>query len=111
MSFKDRLVKDRDNVFFNEQELAELANIEGHEVLVIPIVDDIHKRPLLYSTEADSYAHGVYQTSMSFFVRKDDLGFTPVENQLIDFNHKSYMVTHVMEDMGVFEITLESNES
>lgn len=111
MSLKDRLAKDRDRVFFNEQELAELANIDGDEVLVIPIVDDIHKRPLLYSTGADSYAQGVYQTSLSFFVRKDDLGYTPEENQLMHFNQKSYTVAHVSEDMGVFEITLESNES
>jgi hypothetical protein len=110
MNFKDQIAHDIKNTFINPREFGELADIDGEEKIIVFDNDVVNDRPRLFSTSnRDSYAQGVYQSLITFFIDKDELGYTPVEQQQMKFNGDTCIVTTVSENMGVFEITLESN--
>ncbi|OPA76745.1 hypothetical protein BVG16_16370 [Paenibacillus selenitireducens] len=106
-----KMIENDTKIFLNIDEFGEVANIDGDDILVMIDNDIINKRPRLFSTGTDPYAQGVYQSLITFFVKKVDLGYTPVEGQDIRFNGKVSLVKSVSDNLGIFEITLESNET
>lgn len=108
MNLKEAIQKDNQAVFLNPDEFGELKNIDGVELMVVIDNDIINERSRFYLANESL---GVFRSTITFFIRKDDLGYTPVENQLMDFDDKPYILSNVFENLGIFEITIEANES
>lgn len=102
MSFKDR-VSDDLSVFLNLDEFAEHHDIDGESVPIVLDSDLINRRPHLY-------AEGTYQNRVVFFVRETDLGYRPVEGQVMSLDGQPYLIVQVGEDMGLLSVTLEGNQ-
>lgn len=114
--FKDMIAKDNLNVFINFNEFGEEKSIDGDAVLVVVDSDLINERPRLVSPGEDIYANGVFRSTITFFVQKEELGYVPEEGQPIKFGEVGqsdypYFVSNVSESMGILEITIDANRS
>jgi len=107
-NFKDRVAADL-SVFLNLDEFAEYHDIDGETVKIVLDSDLIHSRPHLYRSQFD--AEGTYQNRVVFFVREADLGYRPVEGQVLELDGLQYLVAQVGEDMGLLTVTLEGNQA
>jgi len=101
-NFKDRVAADM-SVFLNLDEFAEYHDIDGETVKIVLDSDLINRRPHLY-------AEGTYQNRVIFFARESDLGYRPVEGQVMSLDGQQYLVVQVGEDMGLLSVTLEGNQ-
>lgn len=99
-TFKDFLMDDH-QVFFNADELATTANVDGKDILV-QIDEDRLK-------EKANVEYGVTAGLILYFVKVSDLANLPrVGNQQV-FNNRLYYIDDVLETSGVCEITLNQN--
>jgi len=105
---KDYMVSDLDT-FFNQDEFANLHDIEGQQMPAVIDFDLLKERPR--TTERNPYADGVYVSETMLFVRKSDLGYKPVIGQHLRLDGELYLVTDCAENTGVLEITLEVNRA
>lgn len=107
--FKDQISADIE-VFINFDEFGEMKVIDDLEVLVVVDGDVFSGRDLLRSIGQQSmYAEGVFAADITFFVRESDLGYRPVEGQLMKFDGRPYIVSRVSAQMGILEIGLGGN--
>lgn len=104
--FKDCLNCDM-TVFFNDNEFAEVHDIDGLSVLAIVDSDILKTRT---SRKAEEY-DGVYAAEVAVYVKAIDLPVRPVYGQAIRLDGKLYTVVECSEEMGVLEIVLGANES
>lgn len=112
-AFKDQVAKDIKQVFINPLEFADMHNIRlvgwaGADVLCVIDRDETTERS---STSATEYAEGIFKQLYHLYVATTDLLRKPVENELLWIDNHRYLVFSVFEDMGMYEITLEANES
>lgn len=107
MGFKDQVASDL-NTVLNLDEFAEIHDIDGEPVKIVLDSDLIHSRPHLYRSQDN--AEGTYQNRVVFFVRAADLGYRPVEGQVLSLDSQPYLVVQVGEDMGLLTVTLEGNQ-
>lgn len=115
-TFKELVQQDNRTIFLNPEEFGEEKSIDGDAVMVVVDSDLINERPRLVSPGEDIYANGVFNSTITFFVRKEDMGYVPEEGQPIRFgevgqNDYPYFVTNVSESMGIYEITIEANRA
>ncbi|WP_438449409.1 hypothetical protein [Gorillibacterium sp. sgz5001074] len=98
-SFKDQLQKDYD-VFFNAQEFAETALIDGRPVTIILDRETLKKRA---ETEFEGLGAGaiLYFAPASAFPGQPKLGSTQF------FNKRQMIVIDVRETDGLLEIILD----
>jgi hypothetical protein len=93
--------------FFNNNEFAEIHNIDG---LDVPAIVDSDILKIRSNNKSEQY-DGVYSGVVAVFVKASDLPERPVFGQHIRLDGKLYLVKECNEDMGVLEIILEANES
>ena len=101
MNLKDTLEIDLSNVFFNADEFAEVAIIDGNKVLVV--IDE----QKLNGHSSKSGGEGLISNGLLFHVQKDELPFDPYPGKDVVFNGKFYYISDVKKPMGMFSITLE----
>lgn len=107
MGFKDYVAADVSAVFINPDEFGEEHDIDGESISIVLDSDIIQER----SERMDMYEDGTFQNRIIFFVRKDDLGYVPEENQLMHFNGMPGIVNESREEMGVIRVALEMNRA
>lgn len=116
MNFKELVQQDNRTTFLNPDEFGEEKIIDGNVVIVVVDNDLTNERPRLVSAGEDIYANGVFRSTITFFVRKEELGYVPEEGQPIRFGEVGqsdypYFVSNVSESMGILEITIEANRT
>ena len=104
--FKEYIKNDINNVFKNEKEFSETVTINGVSVIV-----NIDNDRLSQKTFNDF--DGVVIGDILFFIAPDEfkkipnVRNTPRVNDAIMFDNKPCIVTNVVDNMGLYEITLQ----
>lgn len=106
-AFKDAVNADINSVFINTAEFAEPHNVNGK--LVNCVVDDDILEERLARTNQE-YFDGVFKHHRLVFIETNELGHVPVVGELFRLDGKRYTVSNVAENMGVLDITIESND-
>lgn len=101
-SFKD-FVNDDNKVFFNTDEFSEIHDIAGYKCNIIFTNEN--------KTKADGRLNDNYINveNFSFLVKKEEICFKPMPDNLISFDYRSYLIVDVTENIDTFEIFLEAN--
>lgn len=101
MGFKEDLLTDLDNVFFNANEFAEIHNVNGKEVQIV-IDDDLFKEK--YKTID---VEGLIILGKVIFIRKEDLIGSPKTGRKITIDSKEYDILDVSLKNNMYEIDLQ----
>lgn len=104
MNFKDHLLKDM-HTFINISEFAVIAEIEGSNVNVVIDNDTLKEYQLKNGGE------GLINDGLLFHVKKSEMPFIPIPGQDIMFNNSYYFIEDVVENDGLYTITLEVRDS
>ncbi|WP_044480443.1 hypothetical protein [Paenibacillus antibioticophila] len=102
MSFKDQLAQDIETVFFNYNEFADEAIIDGKKQIVIIDDEQLKKR-------AEKEYIGISAGLLLYFIPKSALDKEPAIGDVQKFNNKLYYVEDVKEVDNVYEIVLNTN--
>lgn len=108
MSFKDQVEKDIKAVFINPLEFADMHNINGVNMLCVVDKDQFIERTTPSYAE---YAEGVFKDLLHIYVDIKDMARRPVKGEVLRLDGEIYLVQSVFEDMGMYEITVEANET
>ncbi len=106
MKFKEQIQQDA-GVFLNQDEFAELHNIDG---LDIPAVIDSDIVKIRGNNKAERF-DGVFSSQLAVYIRPSDLPDRPVYGQHIRLDDKLYIVQECVDNDGMLEITLGANDS
>lgn len=104
--FKEYIKKDINNVFKNEKEFSETVTINGVSVII-----NIDNDRLSQKTFKDF--DGVVIGDILFFIAPDEfkkipnVRKAPKVNDAIMFDNKPCIVTNVVDNMGMYEVTLQ----
>jgi len=104
--FKDSLKADVKGVFLNCDEFSDSHLVNGKEIVCQVDTDVID--PKTGSVAEPLY--GVFLNTVTLYVSADDLD-RPVEGQLLHLDDQTYAVRKVKDEMGIYVITLEANDS
>jgi hypothetical protein len=99
MGFKEIATADIDNVFFQDDEFAETAIIDGKSV---PIIQDNDK----LNRNSEIYAQGLAEGEQLIFIKGKDLRRLPQPGERIVINEKQWYIKHALSNAGVFEIRI-----
>lgn len=102
MNFKDTVLNDINDVFFNSDEFAESHNIDGRVVSCIVDNDRLMERS---KKEFD----GIYVGEMLIFVKATDIGRELTQGMPLIVDNKQMYIFSVREDDGIYEIILNRN--
>lgn len=104
-AFKEQVAADIDSVFLNMDEFGEPHDIDGEAIMIVFDQDVVHERG------GSDHEDGTFENRLIFFVNADELGYMPEENQLMQFDGRPFIVAECDEEMGVYRITIEGNQS
>lgn len=104
MNFKAQVQLDNLTTFLNPNEFGEEHDIDGVMITVVMDQELINKR-------SQVMAEGTYISRLVLFVRLVDLGYMPVEGQMMRVDNSPYLVVQVGHDMGILSVTLEGNQT
>lgn len=102
-AFKDAVLNDISNVFFNVDEFAEKHYINDQDVFCIVDKDITKERNQTMS----NYAEGVFIDSVVIYVRCRDIENKPVEGELLYLDDIMYIVRSVNVESGILVILAE----
>lgn len=101
MKFKDAIAADIDSVFFNTDEFAEDADIDGNPVAIVMDSD------LLNELKLSNNGEGLASSELLFHVKKENLNFVPFVGQDVTFNGKLYYINSIpADDEGLYTIAI-----
>lgn len=104
MTFKEQVEKDRDEVFLNLDEFAELHRIEGSEIPVV-IDDDLlnkYKKGVIL---------GVVEADMLIFGKVEDFPADMDPGRPVNVDGRELTVDKVGRAMGMIEVTLNQTRT
>jgi hypothetical protein len=99
MDFKDVIAEDVDKVFFNTNEFAENAMIDGKSVPIILDDDALQGK-------SDVYAMGLADGERLIFIKEKDLRRLPQPGEQMTIGDKQWYVRHAVSNAGVFELRI-----
>ena len=99
MSLKEVIAEDVDNIFFDTDEFAEIAIIDGREVPIILDNDALNGK-------SDVYAMGLAEGEQLIFIKQKDLHRLPQPGEQMTINDKQWYVRHAISNAGVFELRI-----
>lgn len=103
MSFKDDILNDLDNVFFNELEFATEHEFDGKPIICV-VDDDLLQEKKLKS------ATGTYSGVKTIHVSTNQLEGKPVVGSRFSFDSLKYYIKECIESDGLYTITLSANK-
>lgn len=107
MGFKEDLIDDLDNIFFNIDEFSEHVEINDKEMKVVIDEDGLEEYKSLQDVDSD----GIYVAKMLIYIKADDIGYKPVVDGELKVKKRKYIVISISEDFGVYRIVLGVNRS
>lgn len=102
-TFKDFVVQDNNEVFFNTDEFGEVHNVADKDCTIVFTNQNKAKAD---SKISDDY---INTESFSFLVRKEEIGFKPGVGNTLKFDKRQYHIANVIENIDTFEVFLEAN--
>jgi|HigsolmetaAR204D_1030405.scaffolds.fasta_scaffold00398_19 hypothetical protein len=112
MNFRDYVARDNLTTFINVDEFGEPVFIRstGFEPQQIDVVIDRDQREGSLYPDAD----GSYASKITLYMRLDDLGYVPVENQVLEIGKTAvdlnpYIVRRVSSEMGILAVEIEAS--
>lgn len=110
-SFKDFVAEDVENVFFNENEHADLHIIDDKEMPSVVDEDTVIDRNAHWEGGAkQSFDSGVYKARTKLWVKAVDYGPKPKVGKILTIDKKrTYTVAACNEQAGVYCMVLERN--
>jgi len=99
VSLKDQIASDIDNVFFNPNDFAEEAIVDGRPILII-VADDF------LNDKSEMYAEGLSRGEQLVFIREVDLNRMPNIGDQITIDKKKWYVKHAIKNKGVYEVRI-----
>lgn len=112
MTFKDAVMDDVDDIFFDFTEHAELHKVDGKEVPVIIEEDRLKDHSAHWEAGAkQNFDTGLYTDSIVLYIRISDYGAKPKVGKVLVMDegtgHKrTYTVARCTEEDGVYRMTL-----
>jgi hypothetical protein len=104
MDFKDALAADIDKVFFDTNEFAENAMIDGKSVPIVLDDDALQGK-------SDVYAMGLADGERLIFIKEKDLRRLPQPGEQMTMGDKQWYVRHAVSNAGVFELRIGKGQS
>ena len=98
--------KDVKDVFINFAEFAESHNLNGKDTLCVISRDFTDELPL-----GNRNLEGVFLNDLTIYVEDLDMQPRPVEGELMRVDGSLHLVKSVSDEMGVYVIICEANES
>ncbi len=99
LNFKDFVKRDNDNVFFNENEFAQMHLIDNRPTMVI--IDNVYLNEL--------QSEGIFEDEVMIYVKKKDFISCPRVNSIMKLDNQRYIVSDVKDLEDNFCITLSAN--
>ena len=112
-TFKDCVAADIDLAFFNNDEHAEMHNVDGSDYLVVIEEEDVREHSAHWEAGAkQNFDTGLYDGHTILYIRTEDYGPKPkIGKQLVldaGTDHKrTYTIALCREEAGVFRMTLK----
>lgn len=100
--FKEFLMQDLDNVFFNEDEFCDEHFIDGKKKMIIIDNDRLMER-------SKKEFEGLSIGEILYFIKAKDFGELPEQGTPQTFDGRIMYVFNAREDNGVYEIILNQN--
>ena len=107
MSLKDILQEDLNSVFFDLDEFAETHLVNGVEMNIIIDSNELGERKATSGKHYD----GAYSSIMLMYVKAEEYGAKPKVGSMIVLDQKHYKVTDVVDEGGVYSITMGATRS
>ena len=104
--FKEQVRKDVKDVFINFAEFAGSHNLNGKDTLCVISRDLTDELPL-----GQRNLEGVFLNNLTIYVEDLDMQPRPVEGEMMRVDGSLHLVKSVSDEMGVYVIICEANES
>jgi len=99
MGFKETAAADIDNVFFNDDEFAEEAIIDGKPVPIIRDDDELNRK-------SEIYAQGLADGEQLIFIKQKDMKRLPQPGSQMTIDDKQWFVKSALNNSGVYELRI-----
>lgn len=106
MNFKD-LIKQDKKIFLNLQEFGESHTVDGIEMTVLIDGMEEVEREKIERIHQD----GITKESILIYVDSKEFGELPLIDDIITLDEKRYLVKNVINEDGIFSISLEVNRT
>lgn len=107
MGLKEQMAADVSAVFLNADEFADVHLINGAEMKCVVDKDSYRDR----SNRMSQQYEGIHREVLDVYVKDEDLGYYPVYGQEFHLDGRTYLVSKVARDAGMFCITLEADQT
>ena len=104
MGFKDILYQDIGNIFLNPEEFGELHQVDGERMAVIIDGNEVTERSKKQTEKGR--IEGVYEKQIVMYVSASKFGPMPAIGRVLRLDSSSYRVEDVINEGGVYSITL-----
>ncbi|MCM1058320.1 MAG: hypothetical protein NC517_12045 [Firmicutes bacterium] len=104
-SFKEAHLDDLDNVFFDEEELAERHRIDGKECMAI-LTDMTRSSSRNQRSALNPKETAINRSSYLFYIRDTELERKFTVNAMIELDGKKYFVQDVKHTNGVYRLAI-----
>lgn len=102
MTLKDILRDDLENVFFDLDEFSEIHTVNGVQMNIIIDGNELGER---ISTSGKHF-DGAYSNTILIYVKAEEYGARPKVGSRIVLDDSNYKVTDVVDEDGVYSITM-----
>ena len=105
-TFKDQVSTDLIETFFNDEEFADIHNINDKDMLIVLDNDELSRRKI---GRVNDYTAGVYEGDLLFYVSEEVYGKRPNVGDHVRYDGAVYRVTDFSSDTGMYTIVLKRN--
>lgn len=103
-SFKELITDDVQNVFMNKEEFGEIHTVGDREMTIIVDEPEIFERSK--KQVENGRIDGIFKRQIMFYVAKRDFGKMPGIGSVMKIDGISYRVTDVVDESGIYSITV-----
>jgi len=107
MNLKDIIREDIADIFFDNDEFAEIHTVNGKELSVILDENELTERKTV--GRVGKHYDGAYLAGMLLYVKAAEYGLRPKVGSVVVLDGKAYTVTDAADEGGVYAISLEAN--
>lgn len=106
-AFKEMIQNDLKEVFLNPEEFGESHVIDGKEMTIIIDENELVEREVKVKTMAE----GLHKKQLLIYVSAEEFGPEPLIGRLLELDGSHYTVANVINEGGMYSISLEARES
>ena len=107
MTLKDILRDDLEDVFFELDEFSEIHTVNGVQMNIIIDGNELGER----KSTGGKHFDGAYSNTILIYVKAEEYGARPKVGSMIVLDEKHYKVNDVVDEGGVYSITMGATRS